>query len=718
MPVKDSAFNAADLIQGLAASGLRAGDTVFVQLSLSSFGQIAGVSAADEVSRRLLSALLDLIGTNGTLLVPAFTVSFDRREEFDQANSPAVAGPWSDTVEFSEMALRHPGAVRSNDPLYSVVGIGPGAPELLSNLPNSSIGHDSLMDRLARSSAKLCLAGISLEQAALLDFAEDGASVPWRFKKLFTGMTRHNGTSRRQGWIASVVNTSLEGQASAIRKRVAARVELALQQDLSGRSPILTADIRSLLALLQGEFARDAKTLEPSKVLTKDAEIRAQLPSSATMSETISALWRLPRDIVSDGYDAALNALATQVPMQIHEYPTGTECWTWLIPEKWTCRDARLEAIDGHVLFSYRDHPLHAVSYSLPFEGTVTREELFRHLHTHPRLDDAIPFIFKYYERDWGLCCSKILKESLTDEKYRVVIDSDFSFGSLKVGECVAQGKSDKTFVLCAHLCHPGMVNDDLTGVVVGMQVMQELLKRADLRYTYRFLILPETIGSVAYLSQNMQLVPEMVGGLFLEMLGLDNPHALQLTFDGNTEMDRCLSRVLSDSSPDAWIGAFRTVVGNDERQFNAPGVRVPMLSLSRVLRERSNGWPYFPEYHSSHDTPELAPESRLAESRDLVLRMIDAIETNEVPVNLFRGEVFCSRYGLHIDAYSNPEGNRALFDILFLVDGTRSVGEIARICGISVEVARSVLDELSTRGLIAYAPLPREQRGNVVKRD
>ncbi len=166
------------------------------------------------------------------------------------------------------------------------------------------------------------------------------------------------------------------------------------------------------------------------------------------------------------------------------------------------------------------------------------------------------------------------------------------------------------------------------------------------------------------------------------------------------------LSTVLTSSSPDAWIGAFRTVVGNDERQFNAPGIRVPMLSLSRVLRDRSNGWPYFPEYHSSHDTPELASESRLAESRDLVLRMIDAIETNEVPVNLFQGEVFCSRYGLHIDAYSNPEGNRALFDILFLVDGTRSVNEIARICGISIEVARSVLEELRTRGLIAYAPL------------
>ena len=593
--------------------------------------------------------------------------------------------------------------------MHSVVGIGPAAVGLLSNLPNSSVGRDSLIDRLARSSAKLCLVGVGLEQAVLLDFAEDAVDAPWRFKRLFTGTIRRDGTSQRQGWIASVVNKALADQVPEIRRRVAACLRHKVHSVSTTGSPILVAEFSSLLASVRLELLREVAAASSSTDRKTGAELSVQLPPSSSMSEMISTLWRLPRDIVSDGYDAALHALATQVPMEIHEYPTGTECWTWLIPEKWTCREARLETIDGRVLLSYRDNPLHSVSYSLPFDGVVTRDELFRHLHTHPRLDDAIPFIFKYYERDWGLCCSKMLKDSLADKEYRVVIDSEFTFGSLKVGECIVRGKSDQTFVLCAHLCHPAMVNDDLTGVVVGIKVMQELLRRTDLLYTYRFVILPETIGSVAYLSHNMQLVPQMVGGLFLEMLGLDNPHALQLSFDGNTEMDRCLSRVHSASSPDAWIGAFRTVVGNDERQFNAPGVRVPMLSLSRVLRERSNGWPYFPEYHSSSDNPELAPESRLAESRDLVLRMIDAIESNEVPVNRFQGEVFCSRYGLHIDAYSNPEGNRALFDILFLVDGSRSVGEIARLCGISVDAVRSVLSELQTRGLIEYAPRPRD---------
>jgi aminopeptidase-like protein len=125
------------------------------------------------------------------------------------------------------------------------------------------------------------------------------------------------------------------------------------------------------------------------------------------------------------------------------------------------------------------------------------------------------------------------------------------------------------------------------------------------------------------------------------------------------------------------------------------------MLSLSRVMQTTSGTTRYYPEYHSSQDTPELASPARLAESRDLVLKMIDTVEGNQVPVNLYQGEIFCSRYGLNIDVYSNPEGNRALFDIIFLIDGTRSVAEIARICEVSVDSAYRVVEELRELGLV-----------------
>jgi aminopeptidase-like protein len=186
-------------------------------------------------------------------------------------------------------------------------------------------------------------------------------------------------------------------------------------------------------------------------------------------------------------------------------------------------------------------------------------------------------------------------------------------------------------------------------------------------------------------------------------MLGLDNPHALQLSFQADTEIDRCLIRTLAENDVTGWTGAFRRVVGNDERQFNAPGVRVPMLSLSRVMRDKAGKNPYYPEYHSSHDTPELASQVRLEESRDLVLRMIDSLEGNQVPVNRYKGEVFCSRYGLNIDAYAHPEANRAFFDILFQIDGTKSVSQIARLCQVREESVSTVITALRQHGLVEY---------------
>jgi aminopeptidase-like protein/aminoglycoside N3'-acetyltransferase len=706
-------YSRTDLINGFRQIGLRPGDIVFFQVSHAAVGAAECGSSENEVPELLYSAMREVIGSEGTMLVPTFSFSFCRNEDFDIQTTPCIQGPWSSSLDFLEYFRALPGVVRSADPIHSVSGLGPKAEELLSRLPNTSFGEDCLHDRLLKSGGKICGIGVSLADAPFLHYVEEAMGVPFRYKKLFTGRTGRNGKLSNKGWISSVPIQAANCFPDGTRLEKIARSEGLCRMADVGLGEVVSIDCRSFYELIRREIARDPWIsargpaahpigLENSRTSAKEASI--QLPQNASMDELIRALWRLPRDIVSDGYDTALRALSTQVPMTVHEYPTGTECWTWLVPEKWTCREAWLETLDGRRLFSYEDNPLHVVSYSLPVDREVARQELFDHLHVHPGLPNAVPFVFKYYERDWGLCCSKHLMDSLRDDLYRVVIRSEFSYGTLKVGEVVVQGKSSETFVLCAHLCHPAMVNDDLSGVVVGLKVIQELLKRRNLRYTYRFLIVPETIGSAAYLSHQGELIPKMIGGLFLEMLGLKYPHALQLSFAGDTEVDRCLVKVLRDEDPDGWTGPFRTVVGNDERQFNAPGVRVPMLSLSRVVRDNKDCWRYFPEYHSSQDTPELASSTQLAKSRDLVLKMIDAVEGNQVPVNLYQGEIFCSRYGLNIDVYANPQGNRALFDIIFLIDGTKSVAEIARTCRISVESAQRVVEELHQLGLVEYA--------------
>jgi aminopeptidase-like protein len=413
--------------------------------------------------------------------------------------------------------------------------------------------------------------------------------------------------------------------------------------------------------------------------------------------------------------------------MTIHEYPTGEACWTWRVPEKWTCHEAYLETLDGQRLLDYQDHPLHVISYSLPFEGLVRREQLLKHMHVHPRLPDAIPYVFKYYERDWGLCASQALRDTLNDAEYRVVIRTSFEPGILKVGEIQIPGESEESFVIVAHLCHPAMVNDDLTGVVVGLETARALLKRKSrapevgsptvksdgLYYTYRILILPETIGSVAYLSHNEHLIPGMTGGLFLEMLGNDSPLALQGSFQPESQADRCLTTALCGLEPEGYLGAYRTIIDNDERQFNAPGVRVPMLSLSRVEAPKATGRPPYPEYHSSLDTPTIVSRERLAASLDVVLGMVDAWEHNYYVVNNFKGEVFCSGYGIWIDYRVNPDGHRRLFEIMERCDGEHSVADIAHELDTSFQAVWEVVSLLREKDLVwlSRTPQPTDPR-------
>src|SRR5712691_6818006 len=702
-------YTYADLATALRAVGLTAGDTVFVHACLDTLGPAEGVATPEHAGRLLYRALRDVVGEGGTVVVPTYTFSFCQQELFDVQGTPARSGPWSTSAEFLEYVRTLPSSVRSRDPIHSVAAIGPQARSLVCDLPPTCFGLGSIHHRLMEVGAKICVIGTGLEEATFRHYVEEGVGVPFRFRKLFTGAIRENGSVRKQGWIYYVRILSGSAFPDGRRLEQIARHEGICRAAAVGRGEILGLECRDYYRVTRRELERDpwftARGPAGDPVVLDDAAVGSPrlsvtLPPDASLRDMVEALWARPRDIVSDGYDVALAALATQLPMTVHEYPTGLECWSWIVPEKWTCHEAYLETLGGKRLLSVSENPLIVVRYSLPFEGDVTRDVLLDHLHVHATLPDATPFVFKYYERDWGLCCSRELRDSLSDDRYRVVIRTSFSFGTLKVGEVVVPGRSDRSIVLCAHLCHPTMVNDDLTGVVVGIDVMRALLARPTPRYTYRFLIVPETIGSIAHLSQHPDLIPTMAGGLFLEMLGRDHPHALQLSYTGTTQVDACLTAMLRRYDPRGWTATFRTLMGNDERQFNAPGVRVPMLSLTRQLSASEPDFPYR-EYHSSRDTPAVVPWQRLEESRDLVLHMIDALERNVVPVNRFPGEPFCARYGIHVDAFADREGHRALFDLLFLVDGTRSVADIAAAAGISFDAAATIVEQLKHHGLV-----------------
>lgn len=409
------------------------------------------------------------------------------------------------------------------------------------------------------------------------------------------------------------------------------------------------------------------------------------------MIKLIEDLWRKQRNLVSDEYEESLQYISKIIPLKVHEIPSGTKCWTWTIPEKWSVSEAWIEDLEGNRLLDFKEHPLHIISYSLPINQIVSKDELMEHVHTNPNRPDAIPFEFKYYEKDWGFCIQHNRLKNFTKEKYKVHINSKFENGTLKVGDFTIKGKSDETIVLVAHLCHPAMVNDDLAGVAVLVEVAKELSRR-DNYYTYKCLFLPETIGSIAYLSQNEDLIPNFKYGVFFEMLGNENIHALQLSRQGTTRLDKIARYVLQKKSKSFREDKFRKVICNDEMVFNGPGVNIPMISISR--------FPY-PEYHTSDDNPSIISEKQLIDSKNIILGILDTLDSDYVPKLKVKGPIFLSGYDLWVDWKENAELNLNLEKIMLSLEGKQSVFEISEELGIDLSVVKEFTDKLFQKDLI-----------------
>lgn len=387
------------------------------------------------------------------------------------------------------------------------------------------------------------------------------------------------------------------------------------------------------------------------------------------MKRIIEDLYLLNRSLVSDDFDRALAYIDGVLGMDIHEYPSGTQCWTWRIPQKWTVNEAWIEA-DGRRVVDVADHPLHLWTGSLPVDRVVSREELIDHLAWKEDQPRAIPYKFNFYELTWGFSLSYETYQALNADEYHVYIDTEYSDGTLKVGEATVEGSSDEVVVLMAHLDHPGQANDGLSGVAVGVELI-EWLRTRDNHYTYKLLILPETIGSIAYFSHNMDLIPNCRCGIFLEMMGNDSQFAFQHSRQHDDFIDRAARQVLVDRFGEGAFteGAFRQVVGNDEMVLNGPGVNVPTISISR--------WPYW-QYHTQFDNMEMISEDALDESLDLIKTILRILERDFVPRRKFTGPIFLSGHGLWVDYNENYALNRAIERIMLSLEGDISILDIA----------------------------------------
>jgi len=422
----------------------------------------------------------------------------------------------------------------------------------------------------------------------------------------------------------------------------------------------------------------------------------------------IRTVYPLYRTLVSDDMDETMRIVKESVPNQdrfrVLEFPSEQPVWTWTVPRKYVVHEAYLEVSDGKQKWRVADfhkHALHLASYSVPVDRVFTFEEIKDHLYCNPERPEAIPWVFKYYDRDWGFCLPYSAYEKLPrDGRYHAVIRSEFRAGTLKVGEYTIPGSSKEFILLIGDVCHPLQVNDSISGAAVLLDVLGRLERKPQGHFGIRCLLLPETIGSIAYLANHEDLIPSFRYGLFAEMLGTAETLLLQRTRQDDHVLDRVSRYVLAKETQ----GRFRegpycsTLATNDEKVTNAPGVNIPTVSLTR--------WPY-PEYHTSDDCPEIIDREQLGEASRVVEGIISILQENYYPRRRFRGPAFLSGLDLDLDWRSKRSLKRGLQEAMFHLEGEESILDIAQATGVSFEEVKVFLDALARREWIETHWMP-----------
>ena len=419
------------------------------------------------------------------------------------------------------------------------------------------------------------------------------------------------------------------------------------------------------------------------------------------MHELAARLFPLCRSITGNGVRATLGILKESLPLTVHEVPSGTRVFDWTVPPEWNINSAWIRDSKGNTIVDFSNNNLHVVGYSPPVDARLSLAELQEHLHSIPEQPDAIPYVTSYYKERWGFCMAHRARKALADGAYQVRIDSTLAPGSLTYGELILPGKSEKEVFLSTYICHPSMANNELSGPVVTAALANWLMS-APHRYTYRIIFIPETIGSLAYLSKNLDVMKKnIIAGFNITCVGDDCAYSYLPSRSGTTRADYAALRVLRARHPDFIRYSFLER-GSDERQYCSPGVDLPVVSIMR------SKYGTYPEYHTSLDDLRLVTPSGLQGGLDVLKECIEWIENNPAYHAVHCGEPQLAKHGLYpttVDSQGTIGVDIPLLqnlqNVLVYADGAHDIPTIAEICSVPEADIQSAVASLLNVGLL-----------------
>ena len=400
-----------------------------------------------------------------------------------------------------------------------------------------------------------------------------------------------------------------------------------------------------------------------------------------TMMELMDRLFPICRSITGDGVRETLSILRERIDLKIEEVPSGYKAFDWTVPREWNIRDAYVKNERGERVIDFKESNLHVLNYSVPVSAIMTLEELRPHLHTRPEQPDAIPYLTSYYEESWGFCLSHDRLDALPEGRYEVVIDSSLTDGHLTYADAVLPGESEREILFSTYFCHPSMANNELSGPVLAA-FLYEILAQCELRYTYRFALVPETIGALVDLSKHGDhLRQNLHAGYVVTCVGDDGPYTYKRSRRGDTVADKVVEHCLKHLGEVSEVKVLDFFPGgSDERQYCSPGFDLPVGSLMRSM------YGTYPEYHTSLDDMQFVSSQGIAGSLRTYLRLVQVHELNAVYLNTSPyGEPQLGRRGLYpkLGAQAHtPEPVERMMYLLAYSDGTKDLVDIANLAG------------------------------------
>jgi aminopeptidase-like protein len=409
-------------------------------------------------------------------------------------------------------------------------------------------------------------------------------------------------------------------------------------------------------------------------------------------------LWPICRSISGDGLRESFKILQEIIPLELLEVKSGTQVLDWAVPKEWNIREAYILTPQGEKIADFRVNNLHVVNYSTPIHQKMAWSELQPHLHTLPEKPEAIPYLTTYYKERWGFCLSHNQYSTLPHEgEYTVVIDSTLSEGAITLGHLVLPGSSDEEIFFSSYLCHPSMANNELSGPLALAFLYAQIASIPNRKYTYRFIIAPETIGVIAYLNLfGEHMKSKTRAGYVLTCLGDRGHYNYKRSKRSNSIADKVAEHVLRFQEEKYAIREF-SVGGSDERQYCSPGYNLPVGSLMRSVYHE------FPEYHTSLDNKDFISFEHLEKTVSTYTKIVETFEGDLFYTGTVQhGEPMLGKHGMYPSS-STPDVNRnevmKLMHFLTYADGQTSLLDIAEKMNLPLlefqEIARKCLDKV-----------------------